>query len=110
MPNQWQEERQRAVRSFEVIADLYGKEFDDKLRRKSFDMEFVGNLVRRLPAGLPLLEVGAGPAQLSEVASALGATVVMSDASEAQIRTAIERLPHIPAIVADLIRQPNFVM
>lgn len=106
MPKNWEEERQRAVQSFEAIADLYGKEFGDKLRRKSFDLELVQEFTMRLPSGLTLLEVGAGPAQLSSVASEIGARVLMSDASEAQIRTAIERLPHIPPIVADLRELP----
>lgn len=102
MPTQWEVERDRVVRSFDRIADLYVSQFSDKLARKRFDMEFVDMMLDQIPVDRPLLEVGAGPAQFSAIAIERGLDVIISDASEGQLETARRRFPGAKAIVADL--------
>jgi uncharacterized protein len=102
VPGDWERERDRAVSSFNRIAEQYCASFDDKLDRKSFDKDFVSRMAGLTPHGMPILEVGAGPGQVSRYLRAHGKSVIMSDASESQVRHASRRLPDVPALVADL--------
>jgi SAM-dependent methyltransferase len=105
----WQIESDRAVRSFDVIADLYREKYADELDRKPYDRALLDELavaLRRDGSAAPVLEVGAGPGQISAYLQAHGVPVITSDASRAQTIEARRLVPRRPALVADLARLP----
>src|SRR5205814_663184 len=102
--------RVRPLRSvaaaFDRVADLYRREFADELDRKPFDRLLLARLVDRFPLGLPVLEVGAGPAHVAGFLAARGVSVLASDASRGQLLEARVLDAARPLVVADLARLP----
>lgn len=94
------------VDSFDRIADLYGAEYADKFDTKPVEQRWFELAIGRFPAGRPVLEVGAGPAQVSIFLASRGVPVVASDASVDQIRQAARFAPHLPLLAVDLARLP----
>jgi SAM-dependent methyltransferase len=102
----WTRATVRAVASFDKIADLYGRAFADKLECKPFDQQLFDALAARLPTDQPVLEVGAGPGQVSTHLARYGLTVVASDASLGQLRHARALDPVRRLVAADLACLP----
>jgi SAM-dependent methyltransferase len=105
----WEVENDRAVRSFDAIADLYREKYADELVRKPYDRALLDDLavsLRRDGVAAPVLEVGAGPGQISAYLREHGVAVITSDASRAQTVEARRLMPGRPALVADLARLP----
>jgi hypothetical protein len=105
----WEVETDRAVRSFDAIADLYREKYADELDGKPYDRALLDELavaLRRDGPGAPVLEVGGGPGQISAYLQVRGVPVITSDASTAQTIEARRLVPERPALVSDLARLP----
>lgn len=92
------------------MADLYRQEFADELDSKPLDQTLLidfAQRVRRGVPGLPVLEVGSGPAHIGAFLADLGIRVVASDASPGQVAQARILDATRPLVVADLARLPS---
>jgi SAM-dependent methyltransferase len=105
-PMAWRQERRSLAESFDRVADLYAAAFAGKLTRKPFDMGLFARMAKALPSRKPILEVGAGPAQVSAYLAGLGQSCIASDASLAQLRHARRLNPSLPAMQTDLAFLP----
>lgn len=107
----WRAETRRATHAFDLIADVYARDWGDELDRNPADAAFVDAFAdrvrRRLGADAAVLEVGAGPAQVARRLQARGLrAAIASDASAAQLAQAVALEPRLPAAAADLARLP----
>jgi SAM-dependent methyltransferase len=104
--DEWATEARRVASSFDRIADLYRARFQDELEHKPLDREILGRATADLPPGLEVLEVGAGPAQISSWLARRGVPVVASDVSLGQLREAASEDRELRLVAADLAHLP----
>lgn len=94
--------RDEKVRStYDVVASSYAEHLLDELDHKPFDTW----LLRRLAAeteGLPMVEVGCGPGQVTKLLADAGAEVMGLDLAPAMVAQARERFPDLSFEVGDL--------
>jgi uncharacterized protein len=106
MREEFHAETGRAAAFFDRIAPSYRADYADELDRKPFDREFLARAAGRLAGGLPVLEVGAGPAHIGAFLAGRGVRVVASDVSAGQLAQARIGAPGLPLIAADLASLP----
>jgi len=98
----WRRRRADVARTFDTVADLYRRSFAGELEGKPADRAVLARMAAAVPAGRPVLEVGAGPGQVGAELARHGVAVVVSDASAGQLGQARVLHPERPLVLADL--------
>jgi ubiquinone/menaquinone biosynthesis C-methylase UbiE len=91
-----------AVRSaYDAVAEPYGARFRDEIDGKHLDRILLGWLAAQLPAGGLLLELGAGPGQVSAWLARRGVRCLVTDGSRRMIDEGRRLFPELSFQVED---------
>jgi len=92
--------------SYDRLAERYAEIFVDELDRKPFDRAWLREFASRVPAGLPIADIGCGPGEIGRFLHDLGHEVVGFDLSEGMLVVARRLHPTMRFTRADMRELP----
>jgi SAM-dependent methyltransferase len=95
--------REQLIRTYDAVAGEYADEFWDELDHKPFDRDLLSRLVRGVPEGLRVCDLGCGPGHAAHFLRSLGADAFGIDLSPEMVRVARRRSPGIEFVVGDML-------
>jgi ubiquinone/menaquinone biosynthesis C-methylase UbiE len=96
--------KQSITTAYNRSADDYAAAFWNEFDRKPFDRILLNWFATQIPAGETLLEIGAGPGEVSGYLSELGVTCLGTDISEKMIQNAKKYFPQVQFEVQDFLQ------
>jgi ubiquinone/menaquinone biosynthesis C-methylase UbiE len=93
-------------RTYETVAEEYAITFGDDLARLLFDRRFLDDFARRVGQDGPVVDVGAGPGQVSAYLADRDIDVIATDLAPRMLDVARRRLVGAPLLAADLRHLP----
>ncbi len=87
--------------AYDKAAQRYAAELWDELDGKPFDRQMLRWFAEHVPAGETILEIGAGPGEVSAFLSRLGATCLATDLSPEMVETGRQCCPELAFEVQD---------
>ena len=93
--------KESITQAYNHAADEYATAFWNELDKKSFDRIILNWFAAQIPAGESVLEIGAGPGEISGYLARLGVTCLGTDRSERMIENARKYFPQVKFEVQD---------
>jgi ubiquinone/menaquinone biosynthesis C-methylase UbiE len=91
----------RVTTAYDRVADAYAAKFWNELEHKHFDRIMLGWYASQIPSDEPVLEIGAGPGEVSGYLGELGVKCVGTDAAPRMVEQARRFFPKIRFEVED---------
>lgn len=92
------------IKSYNLLAEDYARQYCDELSRKPFEREHLERFVRPLPLGRRVCDLGCGPGHLADYLRSLGVDAVGMNLSSSMIAIAQKRYPSNDYLVGDMLR------
>ena len=92
------------AKAYDRAADEYAAAFWDELEKKPFDQMILNWFAAQIPQGETVLEIGAGPGEVSGYLAHLGTKSLGTDISERMIENARKYFPQVQFEVQDFFR------
>jgi ubiquinone/menaquinone biosynthesis C-methylase UbiE len=91
----------QVVDGYDLVAEAYAEAFWDEIDKKHFDRIILRWFAAEIPKGGTVLELGAGPGEVSGWLSRQGVRCLATDASPAMVESGKRRFPQVDFAVED---------